>query len=136
MTPALFHPRSSCQSLTYPRRPFRPVNSRFSKLLLPAADHASLSALNTFVQVYYEGHVQGVGFRYTVRQIAKGFDLTGFVRNLADGRVELQAAGNEEEVNAFLEAIDQSELRSHIKKHVRTTLNDPPVFHGFEIRRD
>ena len=42
------------------------------------------------LQVFYEGHVQGVGFRFTVRHIAKGFDVTGWVRNLPDGRVELQ----------------------------------------------
>ena len=48
------------------------------------------------LQVFYEGHVQGVGFRFTVRHIAKGFDVTGWVRNLPDGRVELQATGDEE----------------------------------------
>jgi acylphosphatase len=69
------------------------------------------------VQVFYEGNVQGVGFRWSVRNVAKGFDVTGFVRNLADGRVELQAAGDEKEVRAFLDAILQSELRAHIKKH-------------------
>lgn len=88
------------------------------------------------IQVFYEGNVQGVGFRYTVRQIAKGFDLTGSVRNLRDGRVELQATGEEEEVKAFLEAIRQSELRAHIKTHSETPLSHPPDFRGFEIRHD
>jgi acylphosphatase len=88
------------------------------------------------VQVFYEGNVQGVGFRWSVRQIAKGFDVTGAVRNLRDGRVELQATGDEAEVSAFLEAILQSELRAHIKKHSETPLPDPPAFRGFEIRHD
>lgn len=92
--------------------------------------------MGTSVQVFYEGNVQGVGFRYTVRHLAKGFDVTGSVRNLPDGRVELLAAGEEDEVRAFLEAILQSELRSHIRKHTEAPLPDPPVFRGFEIRHD
>jgi acylphosphatase len=88
------------------------------------------------VQVFYEGNVQGVGFRWSVRHIAKGFDVTGSIRNLHDGRVELQAAGEENEVRAFLEAILQSELRAHIKKHTETPLADPPGFRGFEIQHD
>jgi acylphosphatase len=88
------------------------------------------------LQVLYEGNVQGVGFRYTIKQIAKGFDLTGSVRNLRDGRVELQATGQDDEVRAFLEAIWQSELRAHIRKQSETPLPDPPDFHGFEIRHD
>ena len=88
------------------------------------------------IQVFYEGNVQGVGFRYSVRQIAKGFDVTGSVRNLRDGRVELLATGEQDEVEAFLEAIAQSELRAHIRKHSVTPLPNPPAFRGFEIRHD
>jgi acylphosphatase len=87
-------------------------------------------------QVFYEGNVQGVGFRWSIRNIAKGFDVTGSVRNLRDGRVELQAAGDEEEVRAFLDAILESELRAHIRKHDETPLPNPPAFRGFEIRHD
>lgn len=85
-------------------------------------------------QVFYEGHVQGVGFRWTVKHIAKGFDVTGWVRNLPDGRVELQASGDESELNAFLEAIAQSELRAHIRKQTEHPLAQPPSARGFEIR--
>jgi acylphosphatase len=88
------------------------------------------------LQVLYEGNVQGVGFRYSVRQIAKGFDVTGSVRNLRDGRVELLAAGEADEVRAFVEAIGQSELRAHIRKHSEAPLANPPAFRGFEIRHD
>ncbi|MBX6325905.1 MAG: acylphosphatase [Chthoniobacterales bacterium] len=88
------------------------------------------------LQVFYEGNVQGVGFRWTTRQIAKGFEVTGWVRNLPDGRVELQVSGEESEVRAFLEAIMQSELRSLIRKHTEHRLEQPPVARGFDIRHD
>ena len=86
------------------------------------------------LQVFYEGNVQGVGFRWTVRDIAKGFEVTGSVRNLADGRVEMQVNGEEKEVRAFLEAIKQSELRGLIRKDTESTLSEPVVARGFEIR--
>lgn len=86
------------------------------------------------IQVFYEGNVQGVGFRWTVRNIAKGFDVTGWVRNLVDGRVEMQANGDENELRAFLDAINQSELRAHIRKQTETPLTNPVEAHGFEIR--
>jgi acylphosphatase len=92
--------------------------------------------MSASVQVFYEGNVQGVGFRWSVRNIAKGFDVTGSVRNLRDGRVELLATGDDEEVRAFLDAILQSELRAHIKKHSESPLAEPPAFRGFEIRHD
>jgi acylphosphatase len=88
------------------------------------------------LQVFYEGHVQGVGFRYTVKQIAKGFDVMGWVKNLRDGRVELQASGEEAEVRAFLDAILQSELRAHTRNHTESPLSTPPAARGFEIRHE
>ena len=56
-------------------------------------------------QVHYRGQVQGVGFRYTTAAIARQFDVTGTVRNLPDGRVELLAEGQREDINAFLQRI-------------------------------
>ena len=83
------------------------------------------------LQVYYEGHVQGVGFRFTVRHIAKGFDVTGWVRNLPDGRVELQVSGGEDEVRSFLDQIAQSELHSLIRKQTDNKLSQPVATRGF-----
>jgi len=86
------------------------------------------------IQVFYEGRVQGVGFRYCVRQLACGFEVVGWVRNLADGRVELQSCGDAEELECFLEAIRESELKSHIRKEEKHSIE---VFsaRGFEIQQ-
>jgi acylphosphatase len=88
------------------------------------------------LQVFYEGSVQGVGFRWSVRHVAKGFDVTGWIRNLPDGRVELQATGEKDEVRAFLDRLAQSELHSLIHKQTENKLDEPVTARGFEIRYD
>ena len=88
------------------------------------------------LQVFYEGHVQGVGFRFSVRHIAKGFDVTGWVRNLPDGRVELHVTGDDQEVHAFLDQIAQGELHSLICQQTENQLNEAVAARGFEIRHD
>ena len=87
-------------------------------------------------QIFYDGNVQGVGFRYSVKQIARGFDVTGFVRNLRDGRVELQASGETTELSEFFRAISESELRAHIKNQTQQTVENLSGFRGFEIRHE
>jgi acylphosphatase len=84
-------------------------------------------------QVFYEGKVQGVGFRYTVKRIANGYDVVGTVRNLEDGRVELYAAGEPEEVDAFLTGIEESELKSHIRATERHVVAAVAGVKGFQI---
>jgi acylphosphatase len=84
-------------------------------------------------QVFYEGRVQGVGFRYTVHQIATGFDITGWIRNLPDGRVELLAAGDPGELAEFLQAIHDSSLGSFIRNHTPHEIPAPANLRGFEI---
>ncbi len=88
------------------------------------------------LQVFYEGNVQGVGFRWSVRHVAKGFDVTGWVRNLADGRVELQVTGEDEEVRAFLDRVAKGELHSLIRNQTENRLEKPVTARGFEIRYD
>lgn len=68
------------------------------------------------VTAFYAGRVQGVGFRATVRQLACGYDVTGTVRNLPDGRVELIAEGTKAELEDFLIGIDESGLSDLIAK--------------------
>jgi len=59
----------------------------------------------TCKHVHYRGDVQGVGFRHTARTLARGFAVAGFVKNLPDGRVELAAEGEADEVNRYLGAL-------------------------------
>lgn len=87
------------------------------------------------MRIYYAGSVQGVGFRYTVKSTAAGFEVTGTVRNLPDGRVELVAEGSQDELDAFRQAIRESGLEHFIRQeevHWGESLNE---FRGFEIVR-
>ena len=56
-------------------------------------------------RVLYEGRVQGVGFRFTAARLAPGFGVSGSVRNLPDGRVELEAQAEPGRLAGFLDAI-------------------------------
>ncbi len=84
-------------------------------------------------KIFFTGHVQGVGFRYSVLQVAKEFEVAGFVSNLADGRVQLEAEGTGEEVGNFVEAV-QEKMHGFIRKTERTGASRPPQFRGFTIR--
>jgi acylphosphatase len=82
--------------------------------------------------VHYDGRVQGVGFRWTVKSLASGYDVTGSVRNLADGRVELIASGDSAEVEDFLRAVRESHLAGHIVGESTAEIPPPPL-KGFHI---
>jgi acylphosphatase len=68
------------------------------------------------IHALYEGKVQGVGFRSSILSLVKGYDLTGWVKNLPDHRVALFAMGETQEVDDFLLAIGESHLAGHIEK--------------------
>jgi acylphosphatase len=82
--------------------------------------------------VYYSGHVQGVGFRYTARTLARRVHVTGFVRNLSDGRVELVAEGHPDELEALLRLI-RNEMGHYIRDAKIDTQPATGEFGGFEI---
>ncbi len=83
---------------------------------------------------HFSGHVQGVGFRYTVVDLARHFDIRGYVRNLPDGRVELVVEGDEAEIGRLLGRIGEK-MEGFIKHR---TDNDAPAtgeLKEFSIRR-
>ncbi len=67
------------------------------------------------LQAFFSGMVQGVGFRFTAERLARRFPVTGFVRNLDDGRLEVVAEGEEEKLVEFLTAIRESGVKNYIR---------------------
>ena len=83
--------------------------------------------------VFFSGRVQGVGFRYTTLQVAKEFEVAGFVANLTDGRVQLEAEGTTKEVESFVKAVGER-MHGYIRKIERKTSRRAPEFKGFYIK--
>ncbi len=82
---------------------------------------------------WYSGQVQGVGFRWTVRNLAIPFDVTGFVRNLRDGRVEVLMEGTIAEMTMLQEEI-QRRLGAYISDSQVKEEAATGEFERFEIR--
>jgi acylphosphatase len=90
----------------------------------------------TAKRVIFEGRVQGVGFRYTVMELARGFDVCGWVKNLPDGSVELQAMGEAGELEAFIrEIVEESPVARGIKACHSKTIPLLDQCQGFRIER-
>ncbi len=87
------------------------------------------------LHILYTGRVQGVGFRYTTKTVACGFDVTGEVRNLSDGRVELVAEGARPELEEFQKAIQDSEVGRFVRQEEVAWSAAKNEFRGFEIVR-
>ncbi len=83
--------------------------------------------------VFFSGRVQGVGFRYTALQVAKEFEVTGWVKNLVDGRVQLEAEGAPQTVKAFVVALSER-MHGYIRKTEHQSAKREPQFVGFTIR--
>ncbi|PYJ87397.1 MAG: acylphosphatase [Verrucomicrobia bacterium] len=87
------------------------------------------------LHIFYSGRVQGVGFRFTVKMLATGFEVTGTVRNLIDGRVELVAEGTKEELESFRRAVQDSEVGRFIRNEDVSWSEATGGLRGFEIVR-
>jgi len=85
--------------------------------------------------VFFSGRVQGVGFRYTAKTVATGFEITGAIKNLADGRVELVAEGSHAELDAFRAALHDAGLAGFIRDEQVIWGDAKNEFRGFEIAR-
>ncbi len=82
--------------------------------------------------VHFDGNVQGVGFRYTTCQIGKKFNVSGYVKNLLDGRVEIIAEGLPDEVDRFVAAVEEP-LSGYIEYTNATDTTATGEFSSFGI---
>jgi acylphosphatase len=83
--------------------------------------------------VHFRGQVQGVGFRYTTRQVAAGFEVTGHVQNLADGRVRVIVEGSPQEVERFLDELE-GRMAGYIREVQSEAATATGEFDDFEIK--
>jgi len=77
----------------------------------------------TAKHIIFSGRVQGVGFRYTSYNIARRYQLTGYVKNLPDGTVEMTAQGSDDKVSACIQGINEY-FENYIKD---TTIEEIPL---------
>jgi acylphosphatase len=82
---------------------------------------------------YFSGRVQGVGFRYTVQNIAQQYNVHGYVRNLPDGRVELVVEGDGPEIDHLVDDVSQR-MQGYIKSFDSSSLPPTGEFDHFYIR--
>ncbi|RLE80231.1 MAG: acylphosphatase [Thermoprotei archaeon] len=85
------------------------------------------------IHAYVKGIVQGVGFRYFVYRHAKTLDLTGYVRNLPDGRVEVVAEGSEESLRELVSLLWEGPVGSYVENVELEWSEAKNEFKDFEI---
>jgi acylphosphatase len=74
--------------------------------------------------IVIKGWVQGVGFRYAARKTAVQYGISGFVKNLPDGSVYIEAEGSETAVEEFLSWCHKGPLRAQIHS---VTITEGPI---------
>lgn len=87
----------------------------------------------TRAHVIYSGYVQGVGFRYTARMLASRLPVSGWVRNLSDGTVELEVQGEKDEVESYLRQL-ATEMKHHISEARVEWIAPVEGEEGFKVR--
>lgn len=90
--------------------------------------------MKTF-SVRVSGKVQGVFFRASARERAQSLGITGFVRNEPDGSVYIEAQGEEDALDEFLQWCHRGPANASVQKCEAVEIEHRDSFHGFEISR-
>ena len=83
-------------------------------------------------RIVYTGRVQGVGFRWNVKDVSESFEVTDFVRNLSDGTVELWVEGEKAEARKMIDAVE-GKLRDYWHSKVEDEREGEPQYEDFSI---
>lgn len=86
------------------------------------------------IHAYVDGRVQGVFFRYNTRNVARDLNLTGFVKNLPDNRVEVVAEGEENKINELIEFLRQGPESAEVRNLNLKKEKCSGEFDEFEVR--
>ena len=87
------------------------------------------------VVAHFDGRVQGVGFRFATVDLAERFpEITGFVKNLRDGRVEIVAEGTEQDLAEFISAVGRA-MRAYVSNADKRYMEATGEFSDFGIAR-
>jgi len=87
------------------------------------------------IQVTVHGKVQGVGYRYNTMQIAQSLDITGFVRNLPDGTVEIVAEGSDQQLSDLIDWAHRGPSGAEVTQVDVVKGDDHSRFDRFTIER-
>ena len=90
--------------------------------------------MNSYRQIIVKGRVQGVGFRFHSQKQATKLNIQGYVKNLANGDVEILAYGDQDAVQQFMAWCRQGPERANVAEIVVIEQDRNEVFAGFEIR--
>jgi acylphosphatase len=85
------------------------------------------------VKIIIRGRVQGVGFRFATFQLARSLELTGFVKNLPDDSVYIEAQGSPDSVDYLLQWCKSGPARAVVES-TEVTMHPPAEFKKFQIR--
>jgi acylphosphatase len=123
-------------SASQPAGAAAPASTPTASTSTPASVAARQSAAGQQrrVHVFISGGVQGVGFRAFTLEQARGLKLMGFVRNLADGRVELVAQGPADDVNKLIEQVKHGPSSARVDKFDCKDETPNSEFQRFEVR--
>jgi acylphosphatase len=90
--------------------------------------------MNSYSHIIVKGRVQGIGFRFHTQKQATKLNIQGYVRNLANGDVEILAYGDEDAMQQFMAWCRQGPQWADVTETIVTKQDRDEVFDGFEIR--